>query len=73
MENQDLFAAEMPSEKQPAQKKLVRRSAITDDAWRISASRIPPPMQPKSAKKTSSITSTACCTAKNTASATPTI
>ena len=32
MENQDLFAAEMPSEKQPAQKKLVRRSAITDDA-----------------------------------------
>ena len=32
MENQDLFAADMPSEKQPAQKKLVRRSAITDDA-----------------------------------------
>ena len=32
MENQDLFAAETPSEKQPAQKKLVRRSAITDDA-----------------------------------------
>ena len=32
MENQDLFAAEMPSEKQPAQKKLVCRSAITDDA-----------------------------------------
>lgn len=32
MENQDLFAAEMPSEKQPAQKKLVRRSAVTDDA-----------------------------------------
>ena len=32
MENQDLFAAEIPSEKQPAQKKLVRRSAITDDA-----------------------------------------
>ena len=32
MENQDLFAAEIPSEKQPAQKKLVRRSAVTDDA-----------------------------------------
>lgn len=32
MENQDLFAAETSSEKQPAQKKLVRRSAITDDA-----------------------------------------
>ena len=32
MENQDLFAAETPAEKQPAQKKLVRRSAITDDA-----------------------------------------
>ena len=32
MENQDLFAADMPSEKQPAQKKLVRRSAITDGA-----------------------------------------
>ena len=63
MENQDLFAAEMPSEKQPAQKKLVRRSA----------SRIPPPMPPESAKKTSSITSTVCCTAKNTANVTPTI
>ena len=32
MKNQDLFATDMPSEKQPAQKKLVRRSAITDDA-----------------------------------------
>lgn len=32
MENQDLFTAEIPSEKQPAQKKLVLRSAITDDA-----------------------------------------
>ena len=32
MENQDLFTAEIPSEKQPAEKKLVLRSAITDDA-----------------------------------------
>lgn len=32
MSQQELFATEMPSEKQPAQKKLVRRSAITDDA-----------------------------------------
>ena len=32
MSQQELFATEMPSEKPPAQKKLVRRSAITDEA-----------------------------------------
>ncbi len=32
MSQTDLFTQGMPSEKQPAQKKLVRRSAITDDA-----------------------------------------
>ncbi|WP_439650598.1 DEAD/DEAH box helicase [Neisseria dentiae] len=32
MSQSDLFTQGMPSEKQPAQKKLVRRSAITDDA-----------------------------------------